>query len=225
MSESSIIEKIKKLLALSSDPTTTEHERDVALNRAKDLMAQHCIEEYHLKTDTKIKEAIVQEIYTPKLENPLPAYFHNPLLLNTIIQPIANNFGCYTAYWNLTGQHFLMGFKENVEIAKYACDVLLNQGIKDMREGYKTARSIGFTVTFWNGFVYGLHKRFIKLSNETAITLYDKVKAEYDKITNVIPIHLPSSNEASGFASGKKSAMDAQLNPAVSKGNGGNLLS
>lgn len=223
MSKPEILDKIKKLLALSSDSGTTEHERNVALNRAKDLMAQHSVEECDLNSPGKVESLIVEEIYIPNLENPLPAYLHDPMLFCTLLNPITNNFGVYNAFHKFKNIHQFMGFKQNVEIAKYACDVLLNQGIKDCRDGYKEHRSIGFTVTFWNGFIAGLHKRFIKLSNETAIVLYDKVKEQFEKNTQLQPIELPTSNERAGFSAGMKSAMDAQLNPAVQTSRG-NLL-
>lgn len=224
MTKQELIDKIKKLLALSNANGATEPEKNLALNRAKDLMAQFAIEECDLKSE-KINELIITEDYVPKLENPLPSYLFNPALFNSILQPICNNFGCYCSFYLHKNGQQIMGFKANIEIAKYACDVLLNTGIKDFRAEYKKVRSIGFVTTFWNGFASGIAQRFTKLSNETAIVLYDKVKLRFNESVGQIKIELPSSNEQSGFLIGKKSATEAQLNPAVSKGNGGNLLS
>lgn len=95
----------------------------------------------------------------------------------------------------------------------------------NFRAEYKKVRSIRFVTTFWNGFAEGIEKRFTKLSNETAIILYDKVKAKFEAEIQTINITLPSSTEQSGHLAGMKSATEAQLNPTVSKGNGGNLLS
>jgi hypothetical protein len=222
MSKQELIEKIKKLLSLSTDTSTTNHERDVALNRAKDLMAQYSIEEYDLKNFSK-EELIVTEFYQHKLNNPLPSYFANPMLMNTIMQPICNNFGCYCCFHTQTGVHQIMGFKANVEISIYACDVLLNQGIKDFREGYANARSIGYGISFWTGFIEGLTLRFTKFSDETALVLYDKVKAKFEESIQKVIINVPTSSEFYGHKAGLKSATEATLNPGVSSQKG-NLL-
>lgn len=224
MNRDDLIDKIKKLLALSNANGATEPEKNLALNKAKDLMAQYAIDECQLKNgDAKQLIEIVE--YKPALENPMPAYLSDPAIFCAVISPIAKNFGCYAAFKNNSpGISLFYGFSTNLEIAKYACDVLLNAGIKDFRYQYKQQRSIGFAYTFWNGFAEGITNRFTKLSNETAIVLYDKVKAKFEAEIRIINITLPSSTEQSGHLAGMKSATEAQLNPAVSKGNGGNLL-
>lgn len=211
-----LIERIKKLLALSNDSSTTEHEKDVALNRAKDLMAQYAIEEHQLKGEN-VKDLIEIVEYTPKLENPLPSYLFNPALFNAIISPIAQNFGCYCAFYLHSNKTVFYGFKTNIEVAQYACDVLLNAGIKDFRAGYRVARTIGFATTFWNGFGEGLAKRFTKLSDETAVILYDKVKNKWESEVKSVQVELPSSTEKSGHAAGFKSATEAQLNAGLTE--------
>lgn len=223
MTKNELIERIKKLLALSTDLSTTEHEKTLALKRAQALMAQHSIESIDLSDTKKIEELIITEDYTPKLENPLPSYLFNPGLMNAIIQPICNNFGCYASFYLHKPGQSIMGFKTNIEIAKYACDVLLNQGISDFRKQYKTIRSIGFATTFWNGFAEGLLIRFTKLSDETALVLYDKVKSKFNESIMSVAIEMPQSTEISGHSAGRKSATEATLNAGISSSRGGLL--
>lgn len=218
-----IISKIKKLLNLAEGVNNSQAEKDLALNRAKEMMAQHSIADHDIK-DAKITDLIIEQEYIPQLNNPLPSYFFDPALMLMILNPIVNNFGCYVVFYPPPRLKVcLVGFKTNIEIASYACDVLLKQGLTDFREGYKKVRSIGYAVTFWNGFAEGLQRRFTKLSNETAIVLYDKVKEKIHKECRIVEYDIPYSNEVIGHSEGFKSAIDAQLNRAVSK-NEGNLL-
>lgn len=217
MNKESLIEKIKKLLALATDNSTTEHEKSSAMNRAQELMAEYSIEECDLKF-TRAEDLILKEEFVLNLEDHMPTMLQDPMFRGNILAPICQNFGCYVYQVGLgpIGKQYIMGFKTNIEVAKYACDVLINQGVKDFKIGFQEHRSIAYGINFWGGFRAGLIARFSKLSNEKAIILYDKLKAQLIKEVQFVKMAPPISTYAGGTQEGFKSAIDAKLNPAVS---------
>lgn len=220
MDNESVIKKIKSLLAMSSDVSTSQHERDLALQRAQELMAKYSVDiaEHQDKSEEIITHIISFE------QHKLPALFKlSPLMFMTYIEAIPKEFGCYMMYNRNTFDYALFGFKTNCEIAEHAIHCILAQALIDFREQMKEERSIGFTVSFWNGFKEGLAIRFLKLSDSTAIQLYDKVKNAFVQKVNLTQINMPRSN-AAGFDQGFKSAKDAQIRSGIGQSNKGGLL-
>lgn len=224
MNKEHLIEKIKKLLALATDNSTTEHEKSSAMNRAQELMAEYSIEECDLQF-TNVQDLIVKEKITIDFKDHVPTMLQDPIVLSSIIAPICQNFGCYNYFQGFgpIGAHYVMGFKTNVEVSKYACDVLINQGIQDFKVGFKIHRSIGYGINFWTGFRQGLTERFAKISNEKALVLYDKVQEEWKRMVTIFKTSTSFSLGMGGNQEGIESAKKAQLNPAVSSSKGGLL--
>lgn len=209
------LDKIKHLIALSTDTSTTESERQLAMKRATELMAK-----YSLSLTDDSAESIV-DVEVP--HGRLPSYV-SQLNFCSICSVVGQNFGCY-AYANIReGKQYLMGFKTNCEIAIYTIDTLVNQGVADCRLGSVTNNTLGFKLNFWNGFTLGLKDKFVKPQlDEYALVLYDKVKHQFQsKITRFVANPLSGSN-TSGFSSGQQSARDAHTNKGVAS-QGGRLL-
>jgi hypothetical protein len=212
-----LITRIKQLLALATGEGN-ENEKKLAMQRAQELMARHSVSESELMDKPTL---ILDKIFKWNLENPLPLYFFNPIIATEIMGITAENFGCYA--FALGYDLHLMGFEHNIEIAEYAINVLMNQGIKDFRKGYRENRSVGFSVMFWQGFTRGLKERFAKISNETAIILYDKVKKEFESKVQFVNMEIGQFS-GQGFNEGHKSAKEASLNPGVVERRGNLLL-
>lgn len=215
MSKEELIDKIKRLLALSSDPSTTEHERDLAYKKAQALMAKYCIS--NLNTEN-VQELVTSEVY--KTERKLPVFLQSCTNFVSIFNSTAHNFGCYLAFKTIKNEVSIFGFKINIEVLKYILDTLISQGQFDYRVEYSKRREISFSSAFWTGFGKGLDARFSKKNlEEQAIELYDRVKAVFEKQVRYESIEVGRST-AQGFEAGHKSATEAQLNPAVSTSRG-----
>lgn len=218
MTPDDLIDKIKKLLALSNANGATEAEKDLAFKRAQSLMAKYCVSNLD---SGNLKEEVIEETY----ENPrLPVYLKSAPSFIITFNSTANNFGCYLACRVIANEVLIYGFKTNIEVLKYIFDTLIAQGQFDYRVEYSKRREISFSTSFWQGFGKGLDERFQKKNlDEKAIAIYDAVRDLFNMKVKGIAMSGGSST-AGGFDIGKKSATEAQLNPAVSKGNGGNLL-
>lgn len=215
----SVINKIKSLLAMSSDSSATQHERDLALQRAQQLMAKYSVD---IAETQEKPEEIIQMPIDIKWVHPLPAYLAiDSVKLSGFFQPIANEFGCYVVVYNRRDL-FIFGFKTNCEITKHAIACIFNQALCDYRKEYALRRELGFAISFWNGFVTGLRDRFIKLSDSKTIQLYDKVKAAMEGKVNWEESNLSTSN-AKGFEQGYKSGKESPIHSGITERKG-NLL-
>src|SRR5215471_3560398 len=149
-----IIERIKKLIALSEDSSTTEGERDNCRQKAKKLMLQYSIDA--LGEDLSEAEICTQQF---KLEKTI--FGLDTLNLCSIVGTVGPTFGCYSCFSHQTGSVFIMGFKVNCEIVDYTVRVLLNQGAKDCSSMWRQSPSANTKLAFWKGFIFGLKKRYV----------------------------------------------------------------
>lgn len=220
MTKQELIDKIKKLLALSNANGATEAEKNLAFMRAQSLMAKYCI--FNVNDSENIQELVINELYE---NSRLPVYLKSCTNFVSIFNTTAINFGCYLAFHSKQNEVKIFGFKTNIEVLKYIFDTLIQQGMFNYRVEYSKRREISFSTAFWTGFGKGLDERFKKENlSEQAIVLYNKVKEVFESRVKYVNTEIGTST-AGGFDIGKKSAIEAQLNPAVSKENGGNLLS
>lgn len=204
---SSVVEKIKRLLALSTDQSTTEAERANALQKAQLLMAKYSVD---MSACQEKPEEIIKMPLEIKYAHPLPIYLHDFIRLSSLLQPISQNFGCWTLYNQAEHKLYLYGFKTNCIVAEQAIAALLNQGLMDFRVQFILRREMGFAISFWNGWAQGIKDRFTKLSDSQAIVLYDKVKDELEKFCQFETIHLMES-DADGQELGKLSAQRSYI--------------
>jgi len=210
-----IIDKIKKLIALSEDSGATEAEKLLALQKAQRLMLQYSLSEEALLNGSE-PEIVESEF---KLDRPI--FYLDAKKLCMIAGLVGESFGCYACF-NRKGQVKLFGFRVNCQIVDYTIKVLLNQGIRDCATGWKLNPSASYKMSFWKGFTVGLEERFtkIKLSDEVGIQLYDKVKdffIQRVKFTDTVSFF---GADSEAHSSGKKSARDAVVTQALNTQSG-----
>lgn len=216
-----LIAKIKSLLALASDSSTSEHERALALKNAQKLMAQYSID--FLNLDSK---GIEDKIISKELSYKPTGILKSDVIYKYIVNRIADNFGVYVYFkmGSISEALYLYGFETNCEIADYAINSLFTQGWYDYRVN-TSFKSAGTCINFWNGFFQGLLRKFNKNELDTnALILYDKVKDEFMKKVKLRQSSNPGGSTSGGFSQGYSSAMNASIKPALKGQNKGNLL-
>lgn len=219
MTDQKVIEKIKKLLELTTSPN--EHEASLAMDQAKKLMLKHSINESNY-LNSGVAPEIINEVYS----NPIFGKHGVKEAIAGIITTIAPIFGChgFTKKEGNFRSYYLMGFKTNIEITKFGLDSLLAQGAIDARREYKKFRTVTFGLSFWSGFSDGLNTKFgkVKDQTETGIELYDKVKEKLnEKCKGTF-----SPDNYSGVAReiGFRSGTDAQIRSGIATQSSGKLI-
>ncbi len=154
-------EKIKKLLALAESPN--EHEARAALLKARQLMAEHKIEEADLKDleKQKVVKKIIDGITCSKRREPW---------IIDLSDTITRNYCCQgyrvRGYGKQTFNIGIIGFEEDAEIAEavflYAVDCVRSK-IKQIKAEYamyhrRYVKSL--CDSYGMGFTYGLLKMF-----------------------------------------------------------------
>ena len=212
MNENLIIEKIKKLIALSECPSTTDSERLLALKRAQTLMLKYSISALGSLAGENIEDSIVNVEFS--LAKPI--FSLDTTALCRILSNIGPYFGCYCFYKRAAAQVFLMGFKVNCEIVTYTAQVLINQGVRDCSALWKENPSANTKLAFWKGFAEGLRERFsVPESNSDELVLYDKVRDKFLASTRMVQ-SFQGGSSLDAQQAGTKSALDAKVNSALS---------
>ena len=216
MTQEQQIDKIKKLLELSSSPN--EHEATLAYAMAVKLMEKYCLSFVDLETEQEAKK-IVQVIYIPPkitsgLIDALPG----------LVMSIGPKFGVYCLVSKRYRTISLVGFATNCEVVKHALDCIINQGLVDFRIGYSKERSISFGPSFWLGFREMIFRRFTTSNEESAskaMVVYDAVKeymASFSTTTNWSEMNTQAQT---GLMAGLESGANAQIRPGVQTVNTG----
>lgn len=203
-----IIERIKKLIALSEDTSTTSHERDACRKKAHSLMARFSIDNLR---DEKDPEIIHVEFALPK-----PVFGLDTVKLCQILGIIGPPLGCYSYFKRGEDKVYLMGFKINCAIAEYTGHVLINQGKRECSSLYKQLPMANTKLAFWKGFVEGLRLRYAPAENsdEQGLVVYDSVKELFERSVKKVPIFSSGSN-LDAMAKGAQSALDARINAGL----------
>lgn len=204
-----IIERIKKLIALSEDASTTEHERSACRKKAHSLMARFSIDTLH---DEKEVEIVHVEFALPK-----PIFGLDVTKLCQILGIIGPPLGCYSYFKRSEDKVYLMGFKINCEIATYTAHVLINQGKRECSDLYKQFPMANTKLAFWKGFVEGLRVRYspVENSEEQGLVVYDSIKELFERSVKKVPI-FSAGSDLSALAKGAQSALDARINSGLS---------
>src|ERR1700741_3538665 len=176
-----ITEKIRKVLALASDPSITEGEQNNYRRRARSLMETFCIA--HIE-DPSTSEGVIEVKFQPNGILITRSLFE---VLPLVLEPIARYFGCFTIIRRKDDIRFeeFVGYRPNIEIVQYTVDVVLRQGSKEYRSLYRSNRSITLGYSYWLGFAAGIRDKF-KLDSEPegkGLVIYNKVKEHLDRIT------------------------------------------
>lgn len=129
MDKQTIIDKIKKCLALSA--SSNEHEAAIALSQARKLMETHGI------TGLDVDAAAADECRAKSGATTRPANWEAALAAK-----VGDAFGCKvifsSGWWNKSGEWCFIGCGTAPEIAQYAFTVLLRQGKRAREEHIKT---------------------------------------------------------------------------------------
>lgn len=153
-----IVEKIKKLLALSE--SSNEHEAQIAMLKAKELLVRYKL---------SLKEVKEFKIYDSKIKEKVSSVsFTKAKWKSELAELIADNFGCYQ-YFKTRYSHTIVFFGREEDIAvcnivlEYAIDCI-NSAVKRLkyqytRDGYYTK---GLENDYAMGFIDGLKKEFEK---------------------------------------------------------------
>ena len=217
-----IIEKIKKLLELATSPN--EHEAKRAMEMAQKLMIQYNLSFTDLDSGTG-PEKIEQTEYFNENFNRLGVREQLPRIVKTI----GRIFGCFALYGRkgtgVISQVLLYGYSTNLKIAEYALDSIFAQGALDLKVAMKKSRSAMIGLEFWDGFAYGLQRKFEQFSSveqNGALTVYDPVKNFVNSISG--GTFKLSSYSGSGREAGIESGMKAEIRPGLDSKSGGKLL-
>jgi Protein of unknown function (DUF2786) len=221
-----VIERIKKLLELTTSPN--EAEAKLAMEQAQKLMAKHSIDVADLKEHAAGPEIIRSE-YWNEAFNRFGVWDAMTQILITI-PPI---FGVYCVVSHMkhlsptqkdrSKRFDLVGFSANIEITRFALDSLLAQGLADARSEYKKYRTVGFGQSFWSGFASAIAQKFGP-AKETSkgIIVYDKVRNYINSIASGSYESKSFSGEA--YSSGHSAGMKAELRKGLESKNTGKLL-
>ena len=204
-----IIDRIKKLIALSEDLSTSDHERTSARKKAHSLMVKFSI-------DNIIGDSTQNEIVHREFALSRPVFGLDSWKQCQILSAVGPPLGCYAYYKKSEDKVYVMGFSINCEIAIYTAHVLINQGKISLRSLWNNSPSANTKMAFWKGFVSGLYERYtIKPTEENGLIIYDKVKDLFDKITVVRSNMFSGGSSLGALIEGAKSAKDARVSMGV----------
>lgn len=216
-----IIERIKKLLELASSPNENEARRAMEL-------AQLLMEKYSISyADTNQEEAkpnIITKPYINEFAFSKPGIFEHIPAMMAIIPPIFGVFGIVNLSGSLSRRvkgFQLVGFPSNIEIAAYALDSLIAQGILDAKREYKKFRTITFGQSFWSGFTQGLNQKFNPYYEiGKGLVVYDPVKQWMaDNIKGTFALNYTDGiAKETGIKSGLRAEIRQGLNQSKNEG-------
>ena len=216
---SKLIEKIKKLLALSSSPVPAEAE--LALSKAKALM-----EEYGVSLIEDNTETIIEKTYEYPAGSRNRDFQYN---LVSITSSIAQLFNCLILIRQ--DKPVIIGLETNVAVATHALDCILHSLWYDYRTLRKQNTSLTFSTNFWAGSAEGIRSKFRPKTHdsrsEAGIVLYNQVSEYIAKQYPQLGAWNPDRNTTTarqGFDSGLRSGQSAQIRPGLRSGSQGRLL-
>lgn len=198
-------DKLKKLLALASSPN--KNEAKLALEKAQEL-AQ------------KLGMPTLGTLEFRTYEFPRATVGMRPRL-STIVCAVAPVFGVPVAF-NRKKEILFFCTEDQMQIATYACDCILSQGLADWKEEFRKQRSAAFDFAFWEAFADRIWERFYPLRKIDPL-----IEREFSARTAITGSYEPSSSSdsADGAAAGTSAGNSAQYRPGMDapKRNGGLL--
>jgi len=215
-----IVEKIKKLLELTTSPN--EAEAKAAMEHAQRLMIKHSIDQSSLENDEPAKQEILRSEYwndafgRPGLMKQVPKMIG-------IIGPIFGVYSLTTIKGSSIMRIDMIGFETNIDITRFAMDSIITQGIIEAKIAYKQYRTTTFGDSFWEGFVLGLNKKFGNLKNDSeGIVVYNKVKQYVESISSAS--YKTSQSDGLAHRAGFEAGQKVELRKGLTHSNTGKLL-
>lgn len=202
MNKEKVLDKIKKLLALSE--SNYEGEAQAALLKAQELMFKYGFAKEDLEVEPELKIVVDETVYAASRMN---------WWKHSIAQIIADNFRCYYYYKIKQGIHFV-GLKIDVEIAASVFNYCIHAA--DKLASQNAARFARFSVVDYKkqwlgGFIKGLRAKFEEQVKCMALVLvkstevnkkFNSMKIAHRK-NNITRGNLEHGAHELGFASGK----------------------
>jgi hypothetical protein len=153
-----IIEKVKKLLALSE--SSNENEAQLAMMKAQEILAKYKLSLREVKEFKKINSKIIKSVSD--------VTFRRSKWKAELADVIANNFGCYI-YFKTRRTHKIvfLGREEDAAV----CNIMLEYAIDSIESTMKAIKysyrrngmsTKGITNDYAMGFIEGLNYRFEK---------------------------------------------------------------
>ncbi len=220
MTQEKVEELIKKLLDLAASPE--QHEADLAMERAKELMLKYNIQQSSLASETEQLKVDRQPYVVPFRASSF-ALKQMPLICTTLCK----NFNVFVSITLSTGVIEFWGFPLNIKLARYACDAILNQLQMKWREEYRKARTISFTENYWIGAAQGIYAKFRIKTPTTdikALTLYNKVEQEFTAHVKGVWSTGGLDKNAAAQAVGNAAGKEAEIYRGITVQNGGKFL-
>lgn len=211
----SVKKRIQACLELAANGNNSESERTLAMDRAKELMLKYTMSEYDLARAKDEALTIVTEEYNHEAMGKQGV----KEVSGSIMALIAELFGVrvieFTKEHKILSTFKLVGFPHNVEIARYALDVIYQFGLEEARRKFRSVRTVNFGMSFWSGYYQGLvSKFFVPRKEDEGIVVYDKVnehlnslglkEGQREKLTN-----------GPGYAAGRESGLAAEIRKGI----------
>lgn len=218
MIDQKIIDKIKKLLELTTSPN--EHEAQRAMDHAMRLMEKYSIN-FVDSTDNNTQKILEVE-WWPVSGDKRGLIEQIPAIV-AIISPIFGVHGIIKSNWGKIRELSLVGYPANIEIAKFAIDSIVNQALCEAKVEYKKHRSTLFNYAFYSGYTIGLRKKF-DASHQAAegIVVYDAVKQYVQD--NTKGNFASESFDGDALNSGINAGLRAELRKGIATSGSGKLI-
>ena len=179
-----IVEKIQKLLALSE--SSNEHEAQLSMLKAQELLAKHKLSLKEVKEFTGYNSAIKDKVSAVS--------FKKATWKALLAEVIADNFGCYS-YFKTSYTHTITFFGREEDVA--ICNIVLEYAVDSIaskvnrlrseyyRKGYSTK---GLENDYALGFIKGLSDKYEgqkRANHEWGLVLVkdEEVVEAYNRIT------------------------------------------
>lgn len=195
-----IIEKIRKLLAMTEENGCSENEAMIAALKAQKLMAEYNLSIADVDTETSKQTIKEHEFYCGKGDK----------WKYRLASVIARNFCCKTYFLNKTTIVFY-GYEKDAKIATDVFKFLFNTGNKladkCYYEYYKNGKNTrGVKNAYLAGFVKGIDEILGKQCTALMIVVPKEVSESYDKMTegwSPINSSLRISNDGRAYEQGR----------------------
>ena len=232
-----LIERVRKLLVMAEKGD--EHEAEVALSKAVEIMAKYGISEEHLNPKEQyVTVALGEPKHTIQLDERIMAHFLREMFSVTTIMVnvpavMTDRYGQKTA--SECRQFFICGTARNVKIALYVRDSVLSHIELEWSKFCQKNRISPTLVRRKRDFAYGVISALMKkmqgsLTQETQALIVAGNQELNNYYTTRFPrIHTVTHGgvnmDPNAYEAGKRIGSDLTINPGIEKPEGPKLLS